>query len=112
MQTAVITTTSNGIYNTPVDIYALHSCLDKHDYYLVNTGGTWTATEATFYASEKAGQISLPSSNGDIIAHFESDYAHRTGGINAAAGIDNFSVGTRLIRCGMRSISCHLTDRE
>jgi hypothetical protein len=32
VQQAVITTTSNGIYNTPVDIYALHSCLDKHDY--------------------------------------------------------------------------------
>ena len=55
MQTAVITTTSNGIYNTPVDIYALHSCLDKHDYYLVNTGGTWTATEATFLSAREGG---------------------------------------------------------
>ena len=89
VQTNIITSTSNGIYNTPVDIYALHSCLDKHDYYLVNTGGTWTATEATFLsASEKAGQISLPRDNGDIVANFESDDTHCTGGINAASGID------------------------
>jgi hypothetical protein len=89
VQTAVITTTSNGIYNTPVDIFALHSCRDNHDYYLVNTGGTWTATEAQFLsASWKASQLSLPSSNGNIVAHFESDNTNCTGGISVAAGQD------------------------
>jgi hypothetical protein len=89
VQTAVLTSTSNGVYNTPIDIYALHSCQDNHDYYLVNTGGDWTATEAQFLsASWEAGQLSLPSSNGNIVAHFESDPAFCTGGISVASGQD------------------------
>jgi hypothetical protein len=89
VQTAVLTSTSNGIYNTPISIYALHSCKDNHDYYLVDTGGDWTATEAQFLsASWKAGQLSLPSSNGNIVANFESDTSFCTGGISVAAGQD------------------------
>jgi hypothetical protein len=58
VQTGTITSTSNGIYNTPVNIYALHSCQENKDYYLVDTGGDWTATEAAFSsASTEAGQI-------------------------------------------------------
>jgi hypothetical protein len=58
LQHTIITSTSQGTYNTPVDLYALHSCQFKKDYYLVNTGGTWTATEAAFSsASDRAGQI-------------------------------------------------------
>jgi hypothetical protein len=53
VQMAVISTTSNGVDNTPVDIYALHSCQDNHDYYLVNTGGDWTATEAQFQSASR-----------------------------------------------------------
>ena len=48
MQTIILTSTTNGIYNTPVGLYALHSCQENKDYYLVNTGGDWTATEAGF----------------------------------------------------------------
>ena len=53
MQTAIITSTSHGIYNTPVSLYALHSCQDNKDYYLVETGGDWTATEAAFSAASQ-----------------------------------------------------------
>jgi hypothetical protein len=60
VQTAIITSTSNGIYNTPVGIYALHSCQENKDYYLVDTGGDWTATEAAFSsASTEANQIHI-----------------------------------------------------
>ncbi len=64
VQTNIITSTSNGNYNTPVEIYALHSCQENKDYYLVDTGGDWTATEAAFSsASTEAGQM-RPSPNG------------------------------------------------
>jgi len=60
VQTGTITSTSNGIYNTPVSIYALHSCQENKDYYLVDTGGDWTATEAAFSsASTEANQIHI-----------------------------------------------------
>ena len=60
VQTGTITSTSNGIYNTPISIYALHSCQENKDYYLVDTGGDWTATEAAFSsASTEANQIHI-----------------------------------------------------
>jgi hypothetical protein len=62
VQSNILTVTSNGIYNTPIDIYALHSCQQKKDYYLVDTGGDWTATQAAFSsASTEKGQIHLQS---------------------------------------------------
>jgi hypothetical protein len=55
VQTGIITSTSNGNYNTPVDIYALHACQGNNgngfDHYLVDTGGDWTATEAAFLSA-------------------------------------------------------------
>jgi len=51
--------TSWGVWNTPVDVYALHACQADvrtgifYDYYLVNTGGNWTATEAKYQAASK-----------------------------------------------------------
>ena len=113
VQTNVITTTSNGVYNTPVDIYALHSCLDNHDYYLVNTGGDWTATEAQFSsASEKAFRYHYPATVA-AFSHLIFNQAPRT----ALAELmifngDQLSVGTRHIRCGTRSTSCRRTDRQ
>jgi hypothetical protein len=62
VQSAIITSTSNGTYNTPVEIYALHSCQQNKDYYLVDTGGDWTATQAAFSsASTEKNQIHLQS---------------------------------------------------
>src|SRR5262249_33120808 len=48
VQSTILTSTTNGIYNTPVEVYALHSCGENMDYYLVNTGGDWTATDAQY----------------------------------------------------------------
>jgi hypothetical protein len=71
VQSTILTFTTNGIYNTPVDIYALHSCQENMDYYLVNTGGDWTATQAGYEsASAQAGQITL-ASNGDLIIDWQ-----------------------------------------
>jgi hypothetical protein len=46
VQVTIITSISNGTYNTPIEVYALHSCQQNMDFYLVNTGGTRTPTEA------------------------------------------------------------------
>ena len=58
VQSFILTSTDRGTYNTPVEIYALHSCAQNKDYYLVNTGGSWTPTAARAEsASKKARQI-------------------------------------------------------
>jgi hypothetical protein len=35
-----------GVYNTPINVYALHRCLDGTDHYVVTAGADWTATNA------------------------------------------------------------------
>jgi hypothetical protein len=110
VQTTVITSTSNGVYNTPVSIYALHSCQEDLDFYLVNTGGTWTATEAAFSsASASAGQIHLQS---DGTLKMTGSQTRTTASPEVMSHWTSLSVSTRLIRCGMRSISCRRTDRQ
>ena len=34
------------MYNTPINVYALHRCLDNTDHYVVTAGADWTATNA------------------------------------------------------------------
>ena len=50
-QNFLFTSTSYGIYNTPVGVYALHDCDEEKDHYLINTGGDWTPTEAKFQSA-------------------------------------------------------------
>jgi len=86
VQSNIITVTDGGNYNTPVSIYALHSCRENKDYYLVDTGGTWTATEAAFQsASNNAGQMQLDSS-GHLILQWEKDDRYCTAGLDVANG--------------------------
>jgi hypothetical protein len=83
LQHTIITSTSQGTYNTPVDLYALHSCQFKKDYYLVNTGGTWTATEAAFSsASDRAGQIHVNPDGRTLTVDWQPGKQYCTGGIN------------------------------
>jgi hypothetical protein len=86
VQSNIITVTDSGNFNTPVDLYALHSCQQNKDYYLVDTGGDWTATDAAFQsASNDAGQIQLDS-NGHLVAQWEQDDRYCTAGIDVANG--------------------------
>jgi hypothetical protein len=91
LQTNIITSTSNGNYNTPVQIYALHSCPQNKDYYLVDTGGDWTATEAAFSSAstEVSGEISL--NNGQLTTDFEPDiqWCGAGGSVNRVFGVTN-----------------------
>jgi hypothetical protein len=89
LQTAVITSTSNGIYNTPVSLYALHACQENKDYYLVETGGDWTATEAAFEsASQRAGQITLNADGSNVVTNFQAGTQYCTAGIDVAGNQD------------------------
>jgi hypothetical protein len=74
VQSTVLTSTANGVYDTPVEIYALHSCLDRRDYYLVNSGGDWTPTGARYEsASVSSGQMRVDSEGNLTVDWQESD---------------------------------------
>ena len=91
VQSTVVTSTTNGIYNTPMQVFALHECSTQKDYYLVNTGGDWTATDAKFQsASAKAGSLSDPSngsSPSDLVIDWDDSSEYCTGGIAVANGL-------------------------
>jgi len=82
VQQFILTSTTNGTYNTPVDIYALHSCQENMDYYLVNTGGDWTATKAGYESAGKSqGEIHVER-NGDLTVDWQPHDGFCEGGIN------------------------------
>jgi hypothetical protein len=53
VQAITIKSTDRGTYNTPIELYALHSCLHDKDFYLVNTGGTWTPEFARYQSASR-----------------------------------------------------------
>jgi len=82
IQKFVLWSTDNGIYNTPVDIYALHACDEDMDYYLVNAGGDWTATQAGYESANAGdGQIRVDS-NGNLTIDWQPNFAHCDGGFD------------------------------
>lgn len=83
VQSTVLTSTTQGIYNTPAEVYALHSCEEKMDYYLVNTGGDWTATDAQFQSASFFAR-ELKGDNGNLVIGWESNQSHCEGGIDVA----------------------------
>ena len=84
VQRFIITSTFNGTYNTPVDIYALHSCQENMDYYLVNTGGDWTATQARYEsASRHEGEMRLDA-NDNLTIDWQPHDGHCVGGIDVS----------------------------
>jgi hypothetical protein len=82
VQSTILTSTNTGIYNTPVDVYALHSCRENMDYYLVNTGGDWTATESGYQSADsRSGEITA-NSDGSLTIEWEPGDAHCAAGGN------------------------------
>ena len=86
-QQTVLTTTSGGVYNTPVKVYAGHICTpfantEIYDFYLVTTGGNWTPTEAHWEsASYTEGQISLSDDYEEWHIDWQPNHDYCTGGI-------------------------------
>ncbi|MGH6897145.1 MAG: hypothetical protein ACREJ5_11460 [Geminicoccaceae bacterium] len=83
VQKTILSSLRRGTFNTPVEIFTLHACDENRDYYLVNTGGTWTAERARFEsASRKAGSL-FKLQDGSVIAHpWQLDRGQCTGGID------------------------------
>ena len=96
VQKTILTKTHWGTYNTPVEVYALHSCQENRDYYLVNTGGSWTAESAQFEsAARKAGNLILsgPPRDPVVVAKpWQLGREHCTGGIDIFKGIFPFQL--------------------
>src|SRR5262249_55388434 len=86
VQSTVLTSTDRGTYNTPIEIYALHSCMQNMDYYLVNTGGTWTPEVAHYESAHVNGGQMRTDAQGNLHVDWENTDAHCTGGIEIAIG--------------------------
>jgi len=86
VQSTVLTSTDRGTYNTPIEIYALHSCQENMDYYLVNTGGTWTPEVAHYESAHVNGGQMRTDAQGNLHVDWENTDAHCTGGIEIAIG--------------------------
>src|SRR5690606_24622540 len=42
---------TGGVYNTEVELFALYSCKDEADHYVVTAGSDWTAVDAKFQSA-------------------------------------------------------------
>jgi hypothetical protein len=87
VQSTIITSTDRGTYNTPIAVFALHSCQQNKDYYLVNTGGTWTPTEARFQsASRIGGTLRRIGNTDDLDVDWQDNDANCSGGLAVYKG--------------------------
>ena len=60
VQNTTLATQTGGVYNTSVNVYALHSCLENADRYVVTAEADWTATDAKFQsAATELGSTSM-----------------------------------------------------
>jgi hypothetical protein len=81
VQKTILELSRRGTYNTPVEVYALHSCQENMDYYLVNTGGTWTPMDARYEsASRKAGEMRL-GTPGEVRVDWQPNNEFCNGGL-------------------------------
>ncbi len=91
IQKTILSSSDTGTYNTPVEIYALHACDENKDYYLVNTGGDWTATQAAYQSADA------------LLGEITADEAHnlriewQPGDAHCAAGGDVGTFGNEYI---------------
>jgi hypothetical protein len=88
VQLTILTSTDRGTYNTPIEIYSLHSCRENKDYYLVNTRGTWTPTEARYQsASWQDGHLNADRTTGQVFVAWQPNDAPCVGGIAIYRGL-------------------------
>jgi hypothetical protein len=89
VQKFILTSSDRGTYNTPVEIYALHACDENKDYYLVDTGGTWTPTQARYQsAASSTGTLAAVGRHQEQLSvTWEDNSAHCDGGLEIFKGI-------------------------
>lgn len=86
VQSTIVTSTDRGTYNTPIAIYALYSCAQNKDYYLVNTGGTWTPTEARFQSASRLRGTLRRRSDTEVDVDWQDNDTHCSGGLPVYKG--------------------------
>jgi hypothetical protein len=67
-----------GVYNTEINVYALHRCLDQTDHYAVTAQADWTATNAEWQSATSAyspGQSPTMylGNNGQLVINWQSN---------------------------------------
>jgi hypothetical protein len=62
-----------GVYNTYINIYALHSCLENTDHYTVTALADWTPTNAHFQSAGTEDGSLYRDSNGTPAANWEDN---------------------------------------
>ncbi|MGI0035674.1 MAG: hypothetical protein ACRD98_07390 [Nitrososphaera sp.] len=64
---------AQGVYNTAIDVYALHRCLDGTDHYTVTAEADWTATQAKWQgaSSEEPDPTMFLDNNGNLVINWQ-----------------------------------------
>ncbi len=65
---------ASGVYNTPINVYALHRCLDGTDHYAVTAGADWTPTHATWQGvtSEEPNASMTVDASGNLVLNWQN----------------------------------------
>lgn len=64
---------AQGVYNTAIDVFALHRCLDGTDHYTVTAEADWTATQAKWQGASSQGPDPTMTSdnNGNLVINWQ-----------------------------------------
>jgi hypothetical protein len=89
VQKTTLTSTELGVYHLPAEVYALHSCRDNIDGYLVNTGGDWRPTQAKFQSAAAALEQIDVDPNGNLTIDWQNIRNHCFGGQDLFWGADS-----------------------
>ncbi len=81
IQTTILQKNSTtGIYNTTIQLFALHDCVNNLDQYVVTADADWTATQAKAQsASNQDGSLSSDA-NGNLVVSWQDGRDYCTGG--------------------------------
>ncbi len=81
---------SEGVYNTLINVYALHRCLDGTDHYVVAAEADWTATNAKWQGatSEGPNPSMYLDGNGQLVINWQDNRTYCSSG-GAGADFDD-----------------------
>src|SRR5262249_8197541 len=63
-----------GVYNTLLNVYALHRCLDNTDHYVVTAAADWTATNAQFQSAGTEDGTMYLDSQGNLVIDWQDNH--------------------------------------
>ncbi len=72
--------TTTGIYNTTIELFALHECATNLDQYVVTAEADWTATQAKFQSASNQDGSLHSDANGNLDVSWQDSRDYCTGG--------------------------------